>query len=68
MNIEIYHVNVSGDSVLLRCQSSFPRQLSSDFIYMWNLENRINKQSKLKQVHGCRKYFNGCQMGDWEDG
>ena len=34
-----------------------------DFTYMWNLKNKINEQTKLKQIHRYREQTGGCQKG-----
>ena len=40
-----------------------------DFTYMWNLKNKINEQTKLKQTHSNTEQTDGCQgggvWGDW---
>ena len=42
------------------------RQMPYDFTYMWNLENKINEQTKQQQTHKYRQQTDGCQMeGDW---
>ena len=33
-----------------------------DFIYMWNLENKLNKKVDQKQTHRHREHFDTCQM------
>ena len=32
---------------------------------MWNLKNKLNKQTKLKQTHRHRERTDGCRGGDW---
>ena len=34
-----------------------------DFTYMWNLESKINEQTKQKQTHRHREQTSGCQRG-----
>ena len=38
-------------------------------IYMWNVKNNINKQTKQKQTHRYREQTDGCQrrggLGHW---
>ena len=34
-----------------------------DFIYIWNLKNRSNKQTKQKQTHRYKKQTDGYQRG-----
>ena len=37
-------------------------------ISLWNLQNKINEQTKWKQTHGYSEQIDGCQMGEglWE--
>ena len=35
---------------------------------MWNLKNKINEQTKLKQTHRYREETDGCQRGEWLGG
>ena len=39
------------------------RQIPYDFTYTWNLKNKINKQTKQRQLHRYREQTDGCQMG-----
>ena len=32
-------------------------------LYMWNLKNKINEQTELKQAHRHREQTDGCQRG-----
>ena len=45
------------------------RQMPYDLTYLWNLKNKINEQTKLKQIHRHREQTGGCQregfLGDW---
>ena len=34
-----------------------------DFTYMWNIENKIDKQEEERQTQRCREHFDSCQMG-----
>ena len=36
-------------------------QMPYGFTYMWNLKNKINEQTKLKQTH--RQWTDSCQRG-----
>ena len=39
------------------------------FIYMWNLKNKINEQTKQKQTHRYRGQTDVCQrVGSWQVG
>ena len=46
------------------------RQIPYNFTYMWNLNNKINEQTKLKQTHRYREWTGGWQRGggcrDWK--
>ena len=44
-------------------KSDRERQMPYDFTYVWNLKNRINKQTEQKQTHRHREHFDGCQIG-----
>ena len=45
------------------------RQIPHDFTHMWNLQNKVNEQTKGKQVHRYREQTDGCQVGDgWLEG
>ena len=35
--------------------------MPNDFTYMWNLKNKINEQTKQKQIHRYREKTDGCQ-------
>ena len=37
------------------------RQIPYDFIYRWNLKNKINEQTKL--THRYREQIDGCYVG-----
>lgn len=41
------------------------RQIPHHFTYTctWNLKNKLNEQTKQKQMHGHREHFDGCQTG-----
>ena len=45
------------------------RKIPYDFTFMWNLKNKINEQTKLKQIHRYREQTDGCHrgggLGDW---
>ena len=38
-------------------------QIPYDFTHMWNLMNRINKQTEEKQTHRHREETDSCQRG-----
>ena len=44
--------------------SQSEKAIPYDFTYIWNLKNKINKQTKLKQNHRYRKQTDGCQR-EW---
>ena len=35
--------------------------ISHDFTHMWNLKNKVNEQTKLRQAHRYREQTDGCQ-------
>ena len=46
--------------------SNRERQIPYDFIYMWNVKNKMHEQTKQKQTH---RGQTNCQMvGVWEAG
>ena len=48
-------------------KSDKERQIPCDFSYMWNLKNKINKQTKQKQIHRCGEQTDVCQRGEGMD-
>ena len=49
------------EGIMLMNKSVRERQIPYDFTYMWNLENKINEQTKLKETHRYRERTGGCQ-------
>ena len=49
-------------------KSERERQIPNDFTYMWNLQNKMKKQTKLKQTQRYREQASGCQTGGGEGG
>ena len=49
--------------------SQTERQILYGFIYMWNVKNKINEQTKQKEAHRHREQTYGSQregyLGDW---
>ena len=43
--------------------------MPDDCTYMWNLKNKINRQTEQKQTHKYREHFEGTRWEQgWEDG